>query len=273
MIDPFDGRGDLAARRLRLLHPASLRDDPTRLLRGLRLASRLDMHPDAATAAQIADALAQGYLGLLTPERILGELCLALAEPRPDTALALADTWGVTPQLVPGLAWSDALAERFDRRRGGGALSAIGYQLSAMINAGLLCYDLSAGDLLAIAGRYPLPAPLARLLAELPGARAASGMISAATPPSQIDLLLRPYGQATICVLHYAEAGLPGQAAARYLGEIRPSRPPLDGRDLQRLGVAAGPAIGRLLAALRAAHLDGEIQTREQAEQWVRAQR
>ncbi|MBX0330299.1 CCA tRNA nucleotidyltransferase, partial [Oscillochloris sp. ZM17-4] len=107
---------------------------------------------------------------------------------------------------------------------------------------------------------------------ELPGARAAARTLSAATPPSQIDLLLRPYGEATIRVLHYAEAGSPGQLAARYQGEIRPARPPLDGRDLQRLGVAPGPAIGRALASLRAAYLDGEIQTREQAEQWVRAQ-
>ncbi|MEI8306157.1 MAG: hypothetical protein WCF99_03725, partial [Chloroflexales bacterium] len=117
MLDPFGGRADLKAGRLRLLHSSSLRDDPTRLLRGLRLASRLDLHPDAATVAQISEALAQGYLGMLTPERVLGEICLALDEPRPDAVLARCDAWGVMPQIVPGLAWSAALAARFARRR------------------------------------------------------------------------------------------------------------------------------------------------------------
>ncbi|MCQ6344378.1 hypothetical protein NPM06_33860, partial [Bacillus cereus] len=76
LIDPLGGVADLTARRQRLLHDQSLRDDPTRLLRGVRLAARLQLTPDAATAAQIADALEAGYLALLSPERIQTELCL-----------------------------------------------------------------------------------------------------------------------------------------------------------------------------------------------------
>ena len=120
LLDPFGGRADLEAGRLRLLHPDSLRDDPTRILRGLRLAARLDLHPDAATAAQIAEALERGYLGMLTPERTLGEICLALDEPRPDAVLALCDAWGVTPQIAPGMVWSAALAARMRRQEAGG---------------------------------------------------------------------------------------------------------------------------------------------------------
>ncbi len=287
--DPFGGRADLAAGRLRLLHPYSFRDDPTRLLRGLRLASRLDLRPDEATAAQIADALTRGYLRMLSPERALGEICLALDEPRPDAVLALADAWGVTPQVVPGLAWSAALAERFTRRRateawsaggairgepettGGDRLAASGWRL-ATIDAGLLCYDLGADQLAEIAARYPLPTPFARLLQEIPAARAVARRLNADLRPSQIDLLLRPLSAAGIRVLHCAEIGSAGQIAARYLGEIRPARAPLDGRDIQRLGIAPGPNIGRLLDGLRAAHLDGEVTTRAQAEVWVQAQ-
>jgi tRNA nucleotidyltransferase (CCA-adding enzyme) len=271
MRDPFGGRADLAAGRLRLLHPHSLRDDPTRMLRGLRLASRLNLLPDAATAAQVADALAQGYLSLLTPERALAEICLALDEPQPDAVLALSDAWGVTPQIAPGLAWSEALATRFARAREAGQLSAIGYRLSAMY-AGLLCYDLSAADLAGLAGRYPLPTPFARLLKEIPAARAVARKLDDSMRPSQIDLLLRSLSEATITMLRYAETASASQIIARYLHAIRPARAPLDGRDMQRLGVAPGPMIGRLLDELRAAHLDSEVTTREQAERWVREQ-
>ncbi|MEB3316902.1 MAG: CCA tRNA nucleotidyltransferase [Cyanobacteriota bacterium] len=41
LLDPHGGGRDLAHRRLRFLHPASLRDDPTRLLRAARYAARL----------------------------------------------------------------------------------------------------------------------------------------------------------------------------------------------------------------------------------------
>jgi tRNA nucleotidyltransferase (CCA-adding enzyme) len=136
--------------------------------------------------------------------------------------------------------------------------------------AGLLCYDLGAADLAGLAARYPLPTPFARLLQEIPAARGVAGKLGADLRPSQIDRLLRSLSAAMIGVLHYAETEPASKISARYLHTIRPARAPLDGRDMQRLGVAPGPMIGRVLDELRAAHLDGEVTTRAQAESWVR---
>jgi poly(A) polymerase len=53
LLDPYGGQQDLAARQLRFLHPHSLRDDPTRLLRAARYAARLGfgLAPDALQQA------------------------------------------------------------------------------------------------------------------------------------------------------------------------------------------------------------------------------
>jgi len=48
-------------------------------------------------------------------------------------------------------------------------------------------------------------------------------------------------------------------------------RPELDGSDLQKMGYAPGPALGRILAALRAARLDGEVDDRAAEGSWIRA--
>jgi hypothetical protein len=56
----------------------------------------------------------------------------------------------------------------------------------------------------------------------------------------------------------------------RHLHEDRALRLPLDGSDLGALGLA-GPAVGRALAALRRAWLDGELASREAAFAWARA--
>ncbi|NWF79288.1 MAG: CCA tRNA nucleotidyltransferase [Chloroflexi bacterium] len=266
MLDPFGGRADLATSRLRLLHATSLRDDPTRLLRGLRLAARLDLQPDPATEAQIQEALAAGYLGLLSAERVLAELCLCLEEPRPDAVLRLADAWGVTPQVLPGLSWNEALAARSTRLA---TAPDDGPRGGPLVWAGLLLYELDEAQCAAIAARYPLPAEASELLRHLPALRALAPRLDGTLANSTVDRLLRPFSVAAITVLHYAE---PAAAAvtAHYLRAVRPARALLDGNDLQRLGLAPGPALGRMLEALRAATLDGDVSSREQAEAWVR---
>ncbi|MCX7790430.1 MAG: CCA tRNA nucleotidyltransferase [Chloroflexaceae bacterium] len=266
LLDPFGGRADLVTGRLRLLHGESLRDDPTRMLRGVRLAARLALRPDPATAAQIQAALEAGYLSLVSDERILTELCLSLEEPRPDETLRLADAWGLTPQVVPGLAWSEALAERCARLAVAPGNAPAG---GPLVWAGLLLYDLATEGLTAITARYPLPAEAADLLRQLPGLRAVAPLLTPGLPNSGIDRLLRPFSVTAVTVLHYAEPAV-AATTARYLRQLRTMRAPLNGNDLQRLGIAPGPLLGQTLEALRAAALDGEVNTREEAEAWVR---
>jgi tRNA nucleotidyltransferase (CCA-adding enzyme) len=60
------------------------------------------------------------------------------------------------------------------------------------------------------------------------------------------------------------------QYVQAYLTTWRHIRPSLTGDDLKRLGVPQGPHIGRLLAHVLAAKLDGEAPTREAEEALVR---
>ncbi len=266
LLDPFGGRDDLTAGLLRLLHPNSLRDDPTRMLRGLRLATRLGLRLEPASAAQLDAALRAGHLAMLSGERILAELCLALEEPRPDQVLRTADAWGVTAQLLPGLNWGAELAARCDLlavaiSRGEALTSA------PLLWAGLVLYELAPPEL---AARYPLPSEAASLLGELAPLRRLAPLLAPPQLNSALERLLRPFSPAGVAVLHYAEP-VAAEPTARYLHSLRATRAPLDGHDLRRLGVAPGPAMGRLLDDLRAATLDGAVATREEAEAWVRA--
>ncbi|MFM8526109.1 MAG: CCA tRNA nucleotidyltransferase, partial [Cyanobacteriota bacterium] len=58
LLDPHGGQQDLVHRQLRLLHAASLRDDPTRLLRAARYAARLGFALAPESLRQAAETLA-----------------------------------------------------------------------------------------------------------------------------------------------------------------------------------------------------------------------
>jgi len=97
-LDPFGGRGDLEARRLRMVDAATFGDDSLRVLRGLQLAARFDLEMDDATK-HVCRRLP---LDDLPAERIWGEIeKLLLRAARPSAGWRLARELGVVAQLFP----------------------------------------------------------------------------------------------------------------------------------------------------------------------------
>jgi tRNA nucleotidyltransferase (CCA-adding enzyme) len=267
LLDRFDGQRDLQAGVLRVLHAASFLDDPTRILRGVRLAARLRYTFEPHTRARLADALARDLLEAITPERIRTELCLALEEPQPHQVLRLSDALAITPHLVPALHWSEALAARCQRA----ALVQCPASEHPLLMAGLLTYDLGTSEREAVIARYRLPRDATRLLREVEKLRAVRQHLAAeALPNSELDRLLRPFSTPALRVLSVAEAGNIAQHIAHYLANLRDVAPLLDGHALQQMGVPPGPQLGALLQRLRAARLDGMVITRADEEAWVR---
>jgi tRNA nucleotidyltransferase/poly(A) polymerase len=107
LVDPLNGRSDLAHRVLRSVSPTSFAEDPLRLVRALRFVSQLDFELDAATLAQMRREAPA--VKLVSGERVggglaadgLGELSKLLLGARPSTALRLARDTGVLVELLP----------------------------------------------------------------------------------------------------------------------------------------------------------------------------
>jgi tRNA nucleotidyltransferase/poly(A) polymerase len=109
LVDPFGGARDLEARVLRTVSPQSFREDPLRLVRGLRFVSQLDLDPNEQTLRQMREEA--GSLTLVSAERIgggltadgMGELSKLLLGDHPAKALRLARDTGVLAALLPEL--------------------------------------------------------------------------------------------------------------------------------------------------------------------------
>jgi tRNA nucleotidyltransferase (CCA-adding enzyme) len=100
LIDPFEGRKDILAKRLRLTNPAAFPDDPLRVLRVARFASVLGFKVDPAIypAARSVD------LKGLSLERVNEEMFrLLLDSPRPSAGLEEMFRLGVLEAWYPEL--------------------------------------------------------------------------------------------------------------------------------------------------------------------------
>ena len=100
LIDPFEGRMDTLAKRIRLTNPAAFPDDPLRVVRVARFASVLGFKVDPAIypAARSVD------LAGLSIERVNDEMFkLLLESPRPSVGLEEMFRLGVLDQWFPEL--------------------------------------------------------------------------------------------------------------------------------------------------------------------------
>lgn len=102
LIDPYDGRGDLARRRLRHVSPAFV-EDPLRVLRAARFAARLDFSVDPDTLALMRRISASGELQTLAPERVFQELAGALRAPCPRRFFEVLRDCDALTRLFPEL--------------------------------------------------------------------------------------------------------------------------------------------------------------------------
>lgn len=101
-LDPYDGAGDLAGRRLRVIDRAAYVDDPLRMLRLARFASTLGLDPDERTLAltrELASAITRP-----ASERVYTELRALVGSGDVMRGVRLLEETGLMAELLPELA-------------------------------------------------------------------------------------------------------------------------------------------------------------------------
>jgi tRNA nucleotidyltransferase (CCA-adding enzyme) len=249
-------REDLEARRLRVLHEDSFREDPTRLLRLARYAGRLGFAPEPATAELARAAVAAGALGTVSGERLGNELRLLIREPTAPAGFAWLQRLGIAEAIATGL--GAGVSEQ--RLRAACALLPPDGRAPRLVLA--LALDgvepAQRAGLLRRLGFGAADAAVALTAAQR--ARALAAALAAAPAPSQIAA-----AAAGAPVEAVALAGTYGasEPARRWLDELRHVALSITGADVLAAGVAPGPAVGRGLAAALSAKLDGRAGSRE----------
>ena len=101
VIDPFGGREDLEGGLVRMVSDGVFQEDPSRLLRGVRLARSFGFDMDGDTAAKIRE---QAHLvDSVASERVRDEFLTLLSLDGPAEMLHLLDDLGLLCRIVPEL--------------------------------------------------------------------------------------------------------------------------------------------------------------------------
>ncbi len=269
--DFFNGISDLEAGAIRILHPFSFIEDPTRIVRAARFASRLGFNIEPETKQQAERAIGMGIFDNLGGFRLKEELKLILMSPERLQALDLLNSLGgdlryLATELVYDHRTRIVLrrAERLLRR----------YKLRRewIVYLGLLLSRLKAPDLSATMDRLFVSNEDKESIAagiELPQQ---FGTLREMPSRKHIYAQLQGHSEPTLAIAACLAA--PGSSLRRsiklYLEELRNVRVSVSGNDLLKMGFPQGPQIKEALCRLQEERLDGNISCQEDEIAFIR---
>lgn len=294
LLDPTGGLVDLKVGRVRVLHPLSFIDDPTRIFRAIRFATRLNFELDPETQRLAKQALALGMVERLSPERLAYEVERMLLEPTAADCLRALSTMGglgslrlerLEPVCLALLRLSEHAWQELERLFQRAELPLPERLTLRLLMLGLGLEPAAQGPFLArLAIRGALAEKMRLVWQHYPAALEV--LHPARRPSERVEVLERlPVEGWGLLVLSRLPTGEDGTLAqnelpilssevwpvlVHFLEHERRVKSPLNGHQLQALGVKPGPLLKRWLRALRVRALDEGLEL-VQAEAWVRA--
>ncbi len=272
LLDYYSGVKDLEDGTLRVLTDRSFEDDPTRILRGVRFSARFGFDFDKDTERLLKACVREGGLSTVTGERILNEIILMLKERRPWQPAARLIEWGILPAIERGWTVPD---------RTGATFGEIERLLSTGLESGVI-EKVEPWSVLFLAVVEPVsPERRDAILERLRAGRRLRELVrdlrsfelgpievlgsDAQIRRSDIHRTAAPIAPEVLILRMAKRAG--SRAAGRialYFSELRGVRPSVTGEELVALGVPEGPGIGKILAAILDARLDGAVSSDEE---------
>ncbi len=267
LLDYWGGGRDLRDKKIRVLHSLSFVDDPTRILRAIRLEQRLGFDIAPRTMELLMEAIA--LLDRVSGERIRSELEAIFGEERYAAVFQRLKDLGLLEAIHEDLDWDPWLKERFQRAQS--FVVPEEWRITEPPDLHQLLYSLwlirlNADRIDATCKRLHFPGVmkadildahrLCEFLCHLPQGLKTSEIVERVEDTRERSLVaaylaLEPASE--------AEAALEA-----YLTQWRSLHPTITGDDLRSRGLPPGPQYRKVLWSLRAAWLDEQVRSIEE---------
>jgi tRNA nucleotidyltransferase (CCA-adding enzyme) len=257
MLDPLDGQSDLEQKLIRVLHPHSFVDDPTRIFRTVRYAERYSfiIHPSSLI---LVNSASLAVLQDLSGERIRHELDLVFQEENSVQMLGRLHELGVFDAFHPSLpkfnlGYADFL-KSVSRMEFGIPRDqvTVGYLLW-LLDSPLEVVETLSKRLDFSSALRESCISIIQLKKDLPSLKDSK--------PSVWTFRLEKIPPLAVYVLWLVSDE---PALKEFLVKWRHIKPKTTGNDLKARGLTAGPRYREILTKLRTAWLDGEVKSEKE---------
>ncbi|MFP4498987.1 MAG: CBS domain-containing protein, partial [Vulcanimicrobiota bacterium] len=275
LLDFFGCRRDLKNGVVRVLHPLSFIDDPTRILRAVKFEQRYQFTMDQFTENQLKEALYQDIFQHVSAERIRNELIEILEEARPLPALKRMDQLHILRIIHSDLSLD---SRHIDALESAQAVLLQFKEIAArhrikqwVIYLSVLLMNFEFDEIKKIAKKMRIPLEVINQVSFKSEKinKMVRILCSRNLPTSELYGTLHGISLESLFFL-LAKTKIPTVRTriVNYINKLLPQTPLISGYDLQKWGVEPGPVYKKLLSLLFDAQLDKLFTTKEGAEEF-----
>jgi tRNA nucleotidyltransferase (CCA-adding enzyme) len=275
LLDFFGGLEDLEQKQVRVLHANSFIEDPTRIFRAVRFATRLQFDLEPQTESHIEYALQSGLHDGVGGDRLKTEIRYILESDHWLAALKRLDVLGALRCIHPkldGITKSQKITRQIQRMNHWWAILSRQVPITTrlqypwLLRLELILATLSPREAVQSAGQLNLSGEsferleqlffLEEKLEQALNTKAKASLVYGLLETATYELLLLLAARASARLR---------RTIHQYLKDWKSTAPLLTGNDLKNLGLKPGPAFKNILTTLREKQLDGELKSRGDA--------
>ncbi|MDO8536505.1 MAG: hypothetical protein Q7S30_05830 [Candidatus Omnitrophota bacterium] len=272
LIDFFDGVGDIGRKHIKALHDKSFMDDPTRILRGIRLEKRLGFIIEPHTANLMRKSIEKEIYKRVEEPRLRDEIMLVLKEKEPFRIIERMNEFRALKIVHPYLKLRKDLEGIFTaiddacgwynnnspRKR---SIEKWLMYLMALFS------DVSYDGTLYFCNKFELKrGERLRMVSYKKQSGKVLKTLNAKRKilPSKIYHLLEPLShEATLLMMAVSRSDIGKGRIMEFFHKYNGMRTLARGDDIKALGVKAGPHFSRIMQKMLYKRLDGTLTTRE----------
>ncbi|MBC7330380.1 CBS domain-containing protein [bacterium] len=257
LIDYFGGWDDLQNKRIRVLHSLSFWEDPTRILRAIRLEAKLGFKMDEWTENLARDAIRAQSFAPLSGDRLREELILLLEE-NPIPCLLRMEEIGLSQAIYPRARLDKQTLKKLERE----PLEGLNIEKWLLFLFTLFGH-LSEDELRRVAYRLRFTSSQREKLLSIADLDSTLQRLSLPyLKRSEIYEILKDFPLETIILIKVKGDIRVKRRVCLFLEKLRYISLAVNGEELKRLGIPEGRILGKVLRELFNAKLDGKIKTK-----------
>jgi tRNA nucleotidyltransferase (CCA-adding enzyme) len=273
LLDHWGGGRDLKDRQIRVLHSLSFVDDPTRMLRAVRLEQRLGFEIEPRTLELLQAALS--LMDRVSGERIRNEFSYIFQEVARDRIFRRLDQLHLLSAIHPAIYWDEKVETAFNTMDE--FFPPREWQLETLESALAVYYALwmlesGEEEVDAFCKRLHFPTYESRVITD---ANHLSTKLADGCEGTQASAYVRTFEgiheHALLAVyIGNSESQHCREAIDTYLRKWRFVRSTIRGEELRDLGLPPGPDYRRILGELRDAWLDHKVNSEKEERDLLR---